>query len=56
MEGLGLGLYVTRSLVEAHGGRVQVHSVPGEGTTFSFTLPYDRVPAERAQSADLSRT
>ena len=56
VEGLGLGLYVTRSLVEAHGGRVQVHSVPGEGTTFSFTLPCGQIPAERAQSAGLLRT
>ena len=38
-EGLGLGLYIVRTLVEAHGGRVSVRSVPGEGSTFSFTLP-----------------
>ncbi len=38
-EGLGLGLYITRRLVEAHGGRVWVESDVGKGSVFSFTLP-----------------
>ncbi len=38
-DGLGLGLYITRMLVEAHGGRISLESRPGEGTTFRFTLP-----------------
>lgn len=38
-EGLGLGLYIVRGLVEAHGGEISVESRAGEGTTFSFTLP-----------------
>jgi PAS domain S-box-containing protein len=37
--GLGLGLYVTRSIVEAHGGTIDVSSHPGEGTTFVIELP-----------------
>lgn len=38
-RGLGLGLYIARSIVEAHGGRLGVDSTPGEGSTFHFTVP-----------------
>lgn len=38
-EGMGLGLYITRRVVEALGGRVEVHSAPGAGATFSVELP-----------------
>ena len=37
--GLGLGLYVARQIVEAHGGRIRVASAPGEGSTFTVELP-----------------
>ena len=37
--GSGLGLYLSRSIVEAHGGEIWVESAPGEGATFSVRLP-----------------
>ena len=39
IPGLGLGLYITKGLVEAHGGRIWVESERGRYTTFHFTLP-----------------
>jgi len=38
-DGIGLGLSICRTIVEAHGGHIAAHSVPGEGTTFNVVLP-----------------
>jgi signal transduction histidine kinase len=38
-EGMGLGLYTSRMLAEAHGGTIAVTSVPGQGSVFEVRLP-----------------
>lgn len=54
-QGIGLGLNISKELVELHGGELTVSSEPGKGTTFSFTLPLADAVADRyvSQAAPL---
>jgi signal transduction histidine kinase/DNA-binding response OmpR family regulator len=53
--GTGLGLVITRSLVEMHGGEMLVSSTPGRGSIFSFTLPMPHLLPPEPLPPDLPR-
>ena len=44
-RGVGLGLYISRSIVQGHGGRIWAESKLGEGSTFRVALPIEPAPA-----------
>lgn len=54
VAGSGLGLFVLKSIVEAHGGNIQVTSSPGNGTTFDLTFPEKPPVNERGELISLA--
>ena len=50
-HGTGLGLTIARELVEMHGGKLSVHSSPGKGSRFFFTLPKTNTPPIQNQTS-----
>jgi len=53
VEGIGLGLYVSKRILEAHGGSIEVSSSDGQGATFQATLPRGLTRAEAAAEPEL---
>lgn len=42
ISGIGIGLYITKSIIKRHNGTISIESKEGEGSTFRFTLPFDQ--------------
>lgn len=55
-HGFGLGLWIARALVEAHGGRIHAESEPGKGTRMTFTVPQPAADEVAPAEGDLTRT
>jgi signal transduction histidine kinase len=55
-EGTGLGLTITRQIVEGHGGTIWAQSKLGEGSTLTFTLPLDKQLRREGMQPSVART
>jgi two-component system phosphate regulon sensor histidine kinase PhoR/two-component system sensor histidine kinase VicK len=52
VAGTGLGLYISKAIIESHGGTITVRSVEGHGSTFIFTLPIYSTVADKLLASD----
>ena len=56
VAGTGIGLYLSKAIIESHGGTIGVSSIEGQGATFTFTLPIYAAVSDKLHDADNSNT